>query len=118
MAYQTHLPQFDYQVCLHGVGYQQYKGPMSPGDIVIVERDERYRKDSNALRVVENNAGIYRCIGWIPKEISKELSPLIDNGSITLLSATCTEVNWITIRLKPNFDDVSEFRTFIDKLMH
>lgn len=75
-------------MCLRGVGYQPNRVSIVPGDIVIVERDHRNKYDQNTLRVVENNAGVRQTIGWVSREIAKELFFLVDNSHISILSAT------------------------------
>ncbi|KAJ6594021.1 SNF2 family N-terminal domain-containing protein [Mycena capillaripes] len=63
------------------VGIQYYRGMVGPGEEVRLNREPGNQYDRNAIRV-ENIASTQ--VGHIPKKVAGKLSPLLDQGSVSV----------------------------------
>ncbi|XP_074319682.1 fanconi-associated nuclease 1 homolog isoform X2 [Silene latifolia] len=68
------------------------------GEIFSLVRDQDNIKDPNAIKVVSPDPGSQRVLGYLPRELSRHLAPLIDNyqlnfeGVVTSVPRSSTEI--------------------------
>ncbi|XP_048333316.2 fanconi-associated nuclease 1 homolog isoform X2 [Ziziphus jujuba] len=51
---------------------------LNPGENIILVRDPHNAKDPNAIEVISSDTGYSKVLGFLPRELARYLSPLID----------------------------------------
>ncbi|KAG9446705.1 hypothetical protein H6P81_012833 [Aristolochia fimbriata] len=76
---------------------------LNQGAILSVIRDQRNVKDSNAIKVLSVDSGSEVVVGFLPRELARYLSPLIDKYNMRfegfVISSPEHSINVIPIRL-------------------